>query len=1031
MRTSRRRPWHSRHRRRTLTGAAALAAGSLVLPLAVSSPVSAATAGTSAEVRPDPVAAASRKAAETGERVEVTAKRTEDTEVYANPDGSFTEDRHALPERVRKGHRLVPIDATLQPNPDGTLSTRATTVDVTFSGGGAGPMATVTRDGRSLSLTWPTALPAPVVAADSATYPDVLPGVDLKLQAGAGGFAQLLVVKTPEAAANPKLKDLQYGMSADGVDVKADPNGNLTAVNPAGQEVFTSPTPRMWDSSTAAPPQGLSRTTAQGTGNDGDGPDVPTGEFEPGYGAKQAAMDVKVTDTHLSVTPDQSLLTAADTHYPVYIDPVVSGGREAWTIAYKKYPNSSFYNGVGWGGSGSSTTTARVGYENETNGLAESYFRMDSNKLWDTNKQITKSTFRIKNTWSWSCTDRVVEVGLTGSISSATTWNKRPSWARTLSSVNQSLGWGSACPAGNLAFDVTSAAKDAASKKWPNITLGMRAANESDVYAWKKFDAHSAVLSTDYNTVPDPPTGLYTSPDTGKNCGTTTPYTVIGNTDITLGGKFTDSDDGTIKAHFILWPTGHGGAKNEVNSTVSTTSGTVSKLVVPKAKLAALLKDAGVTGTGTFTWYARAEDATASSAFSAQCHFQFDGTRPSHPPTVTSVQFPDGTDGWPENTSPVRTAGTFTLGNGGVSDVAKYEYWTDWDPTVRTATPATAGGSKDVTFTPVSAGPHFLYARSIDHGNNTSDRAAYLFYVKSPNVTDKPGDLNGDGNSDLYGVRTDGALWQYSGSGNGSLSVYTTASTTKFNGASITHRGDWTGDGYEDLIALTGSAGSRTLQLYPNNGYGYACTTKGEQADSGTCTADRQELTVDDPADNHWQNADQVLAIGDVDGPLDVDDDGVIDVPGFPDLLVKEGNLLWLYYGASIYSLDAASEPVLIGNGGWSGYDLIAPGDVDQDGNVDILAREKSTGALYLYPGTGPTGAGLASRVRIGTGWTPTSRPLIASGGDADNDGKPDLWATSPDTGKGLYFYPAITPTTHGTPTAVGTNGWDAFEALS
>ncbi|MFC4329508.1 FG-GAP repeat domain-containing protein [Streptomyces andamanensis] len=166
-------------------------------------------------------------------------------------------------------------------------------------------------------------------------------------------------------------------------------------------------------------------------------------------------------------------------------------------------------------------------------------------------------------------------------------------------------------------------------------------------------------------------------------------------------------------------------------------------------------------------------------------------------------------------------------------------------------------------------------------------------------------------------------------------------------------------------------------------------------------------------------------------GPLDVDDDGVTDVSGFPDLLVKEGNLLWLYYGASIYSLDAASEPVLIGNGGWSGYDLIAPGDVDHDGNVDILAREKSTGALYFYPGTGPTGAGLGTRVQIGTYWFPSNRPLITSGGDADNDGKPDLWATSPETGKGLYFYPAITPTTHGTPTLVGTNGWDAFQALS
>ena len=1035
MKTSRRWPWKSHHHRRRLAASAALTVGSLILPAAVSTAaVAAPAAEASADVTHDPVLAASREAAETGQPVEVTAKRTEDTEVYANPDGTFTEDRHALPQRVRKGHRLVPIDATLQTNPDGSLSTKATTVGLTFSGGGSGPLATVTRDGRSISLSWPTELPKPVVAEDSVTYPNVLPDVDLKLLAGASGFAQLLVVKTPEAAANPKLATLQYGMTTDGVDVQADSNGNLTALNPAGQVVFTSPTPRMWDSTTAAAPQGLSRTSAQSTETAGPEAGMPADELEPGYGAKQAAMDMQVTGSHLSITPDQDLLTDPDTTYPVYIDPVVSGGREAWTIAYKKYPNSSFYNGIGWGGSGSSTTTARVGYENETNGLAESFFRMDSNNLWNNNKQIIKSTFRIKNTWSWSCTDRTVEVGLTGSISSATTWNNRPSWARTLSSVNQSLGWGSACPAGNLAFDVTSAAKDAAAKKWPNITLGMRAADESDVYAWKKFDARSAVLSTDYNTVPEPPTGLYTSPDSGTNCGTTTPYTVIGNTDITLGGKFKDSDGGTIKAHFILWPTGHGGADNEVNSTVSATSGTVSKLVVSKTKLAALLKDAGVTGTGTFTWYARAEDSTAASAFSSQCHFQFDSTRPSHPPTVTSAQFPDGSDGWPANTSPARTQGTFTLGNGGVSDVKKYEYWTDWDPTVRTATPPSIGGSAAVKVTPASAGAHFLYARSIDQGGNSSDRTAYLFYVKSPEIQDQPGDLNGDGNSDMYGVRTDGTLWAYSGSGNGTLSAYTTASSTNFNGASITHRGDWTNDGYEDLIALAGTTGSKALQLYPNNGYGYACTTPGEQADTGTCTTGRQELSVYDPADNHWTDADQIIAIGDVDGPLDVDGDGTADVPGFPDLLVKEGNLLWLYYGAASYYLDETYEPVLIGNGGWSGYDLIAPGDVDGNGHADLLARQTSTGNLYYYPGTGPAGEGLGSgttRVQIGTGWTTTSRPLITSDADADNDGKPDLWATSPDTGKGLYFYPAVTSTGHGTPTAVGTGGWLDFQTLS
>ncbi|WP_176956372.1 MULTISPECIES: hypothetical protein [unclassified Streptomyces] len=97
---------------------------------------------------------------------------------------------------------------------------------------------------------------------------------------------------------------------------------------------------------------------------------------------------------------------------------------------------------------------------------------------------------------------------------------------------------------------------------WSTITLLLQAADESDVYGWKKFDAKPAVLSTEYNTVPNAPTGLYTHPSSGSKCGATAPYTVIGNTDITLGAKFGDRDGGTVKAQFALWPIGHGGADN-------------------------------------------------------------------------------------------------------------------------------------------------------------------------------------------------------------------------------------------------------------------------------------------------------------------------------------------------------------------------------------------------------------------------------------------------------------------------------------
>ncbi|MFI2415058.1 VCBS repeat-containing protein [Streptomyces sp. NPDC018947] len=977
------------------------------------------------------------EAQETGEPVEILGQRSETSQVFANPSGTFTEERYALPQWVRKGHKLVDIDPTLHATANG-YETKATETEVTFSGGGTGPMATVVRDGRSLAFSWPGTLPSPQIVGETATYSEVLPGVDLKLHATPTGFGQALVVKSAEAATNPELKQLDFAVTSNGVELTKDAHDNLRAFNPAGQEVFTGPAPRMWDSSTSdgALPTSAKQSPTALAGTAADGPIDDA--FSPPPGSQQAPVLLETDGKTVSLTPDQDLLTGENTQFPVYIDPSVTGSRYSWAIVNKKFPNNSFYNGAGWINSDGSkgTTTARAGYENETNGVTRSYFRMNTKNLWNTNKVITKSTFRIKNTWSWSCNKRNVELWRTDAISSTTTWDSRPTRREKLATVYDAKGWGSACPAGNLAFDTTAGAQDAAAGKWNTLQLELAAASETDVYGWKKFDANTAVLSTDYNTVPDVPTGLYTSPDTGATCGATTPYTVIGNTDITLGGTFRDADGGTVKALFVLWPTGHGGASNEVRTTVSTTSGTVGRLVVPKTKLASLLTDAGVTGIGTFSWYARTQDGTSSSAPSTQCHFQFDGTRPSKPPTISSPQFPDGTQGWPDNTSPVRTEGTFSLGNGGVTDVAKYEYWTDWDPTVRTATPSALGGSTSVKVTPTSAGSHRLYARSVDRGNNTSDRAVYLFYVNSLNITDKPGDLNGDGNSDIYGVRTDGILRQYSGTGNGTVSIYSEGSSTRFNGASITHRGDWTDDGYEDLISLSGPAGSKTLQVYPNNGYGYACSTTGEEVStgSGTCSTGRQELTAYDPANSHWSNADQVIAIGDVDGPLDVDNDGTMDVPGFPDLIVKEGRLLWLYYGASSYHLDETTEPVLIGNGNWPDYDLIAPGDFDKNGHVDFLARQRSTGDLFLYPGTGPAGEGLGvgeTRINIGSGWTPANRPLITSGGDADNDNKPDLWATSPDPTKGLYFYPAVTTTGHGTPISVGTNGWLDFETLS
>lgn len=1023
-----------RHKTRWRTKGGATGAVALAVLMALGTPqlLSVATASEPtpapklAAPESGPEALAQVEAAETGQPVEVLAQRTEASQVFADPDGTFTQDTYALPQFVRQNQKLVPIDTTLKANADGSLSPKATEVDVRLSGGGEGPLATVVRDGRSMSWSWPEPLPNPEVDGDTLTFGNVLTDVDLKVRTSSAGFSSLLVVKTAEAAADPALKQVELGLESDGLAVSADDHGNLKAVNPAGEEVFTAPTPLMWDSTAAAPAAPAARSARSAP----TGPPPPAHEFEPGYGAQQAAMGLSVEDGKLTLAPDQALLTGKDTTYPVLIDPVVSGSRHSWTIAYKKYPNSSFFNGANWGSSG--TTTARVGFENETNALARSFFRMNTANLWSTNKVVSSATFRIKNTWSWSCTDRTVELWQTGAVFASTTWNKQPTWAKKQSSVNQSLGWGSGCPAGNLAFNVTAGARDAIAGKWSILTLGLRASSETDVYAWKKFDANSAVMSTTYNTVPNVPNSLDTVPSSG-GCDTVAPYTTIGNTDVTLTAKVSDPDGGTVRAQFRLWGTNNlAGGAEIFNQIVSVTSGSVAKVKVPKVTLQTHLAAA----KGNFGWKVQALDASAGSAWnpaSATCRFDFDANRPSNPPTISSQQFPDGSDGWPANTGRARTAGTFILGNGGINDVKSYEYWTDWDPTVRTVTPSTdldGDGRIDakVVLTPPSAGSQRIYVRSLDAALNRSDRASYLFYADGLAIPDKAGDLNGDNNADLYGVRSNGELWLYPGQGNGYVGTGATASISDFTGAGITHHGDWTGDGFEDLIAAIPGDGGKSLHLYPNNGVGWACTARNEQADghSRACQYDRRELRVADPANDHWENADQILAIGDVDGPLDTNNDGIIDVDGYPDLLVKEGDFLWLYFGSNSLYLDTTRAPVLLGSGGWPNYDLVAPGDRNGDGRVDLVARHKTSGELRLYQGRGPSGEGLGdNHTVIGSGWTSAHRPLFTAVPDAGSDGKADIFATGSDGN--LHYHSNLS----GSGVVVGTGGWLDFRSLS
>ncbi|WP_121717140.1 FG-GAP-like repeat-containing protein [Streptomyces sp. E5N91] len=147
---------------------------------------------------------------------------------------------------------------------------------------------------------------------------------------------------------------------------------------------------------------------------------------------------------------------------------------------------------------------------------------------------------------------------------------------------------------------------------------------------------------------------------------------------------------------------------------------------------------------------------------------------------------------------------------------------------------------------------------------------------------------------------------------------------------------------------------------------------------------------------------------------------------GHEDLIARETatGKLWLYPGTGTGRL-AARE--LIGTRGWNGMrDITAFGDLTKDGRSDLIATEKSTGKLYLYPGTS-TGT-LGSRKLIGArGWN--SMNALVGMGDTNGDGRPDLYAREAATGK-LWLYPGTSTGTLGSRKLIGTGGWNTMAHL-
>lgn len=321
----------SRHRLASVTVVAAL------LTTATVGNAGSAAAGASAKPTPKPAvsspstrqepvglfARAAARATSTGQVAPIESLTDGSSTVVANPDGTFTRSSSSMPQRVERHGAWVPIDTTLVKRKDGSYAPKATPTTMSINGGG-NEFASLTDGGNVLRFTWPGKLPTPTVSGDTATYPDVLPDIDLQVTADATGYSSILIVKTPTAATNPALQQLDLGLRATNLKISETSNGGAEAIDrTSGRAVFHTDTSLMWDSSRPANAPAISRESAKA------GSDVRSPQAEHAaaghLGGHVAKISIGIRDGKQRLTLDRALLTAKTTEYPVFIDPIWSG----------------------------------------------------------------------------------------------------------------------------------------------------------------------------------------------------------------------------------------------------------------------------------------------------------------------------------------------------------------------------------------------------------------------------------------------------------------------------------------------------------------------------------------------------------------------------------------------------------------------------------------------------------------------------------------------------------------------------------
>lgn len=698
-------------------------------------PTSAETESSTAASEDEALALAKRL----GKKVEVLSQRSESSDLYATPEGALESREYMRPVRTRVDGEWRPIDTSLAEIGTGTdkgmVAPKAASVGLAFSGGGAGPLVRLERAGRTFQLSWPGTVPAPRLDGDTATYPAILPDVDLRLSARPEGFTQLLVVKSAEAAQSEELAELRFQLSTEGLVARETVDGGLEAVDEgAGGVVFEAPKPVMWDSS-----PGPQQTQGQGAGTANLASETvralqiaqgAEAAGEPGAGdsgrLEPVGVDIPAGGDELVLTPDRELLTGPDTVYPVFIDPQMYTPRAtAWTMASRYWDSSPQWKFNG-------DPDAGLGYCGwdycAPQDVKRLFYQVPTTKY--AGRSILKAEFTVRETHAASCQAREVQLWRTKGINSSTTWNSQNAsgfWIDRLETRSFAYGF-DGCASADAEFNVKGVVAQAAANKWPTITFGMRATDEDDRYTWKRF-SDAAYLRVTYNRPPPRISTSQLTMDPGGPCMTSTNAVSIRSRATIKASVVSDPDKDRVSVQFrARWDSGSWlSARSTIKdsgedfSMTLPTSVPVDKLIAWEVR-AWDGKDGDNTSGQWSSW---------SSQGAHSCYFRYDLGVPVGP-SITSTQYPRADDSDPNDPwwDGVGRYGTFTI-DAPDTDVTKYWIGVNGSPSSKYTVTTTGGAARTIKVMPTRPGPNIIMAKAWDSAGNASEPRTYHFRVRS------------------------------------------------------------------------------------------------------------------------------------------------------------------------------------------------------------------------------------------------------------------------------------------------------------